>query len=151
MAQAMDKSEVEKRGQGKREKSLTDLYEQMFIKAVKDFVIFKGLFYYESSMNREESKKRMEKSYRFFGLVYGDEDKKRFNMIRTSVMTRIEKDLCVVCNQPRTKMILPCMFLKADCGHSIDGNCKDALLEVIFKKKIKKKLVLFLYYFFFLN
>jgi hypothetical protein len=59
--------------------------------------------------------------------------KKRFELISSNVKTRIKNELCCACKQPRTSMVMPCLFLKADCGHFIDGNCKDKQLEV--KKK----------------
>jgi hypothetical protein len=100
------------------------------VKSCKEFVEFKRLFYPKASNNKDENRDRMERSFRFFELRYGDEDKKRFNMIRTSVLNRMAKELCVVCKQPRKEMILPCQFFKADCGHFIDGNCKDKKLDV---------------------
>jgi hypothetical protein len=126
-------SVVEKKGQGQRGDDLKEVYEYFMVKACKDFVEFKRLFYHrkdENSERKDQTKDRMEKSYRFFELNYGAEDKKRFSLIRTSVLERMEKELCVVCKQPRKEMTLPCQFLKADCGHFIDGNCRDAMKGV---------------------
>jgi hypothetical protein len=129
-AQPKEATVVEKKGRGQRGEDLKEVYEKFMVKSCKEFVEFKRLFYPKASNNKDETRDRMERSFRFFELRYGDEDKKRFNMIRTSVLNRMAKELCVVCKQPRKEMILPCQFFKADCGHFIDGNCKDKKLDV---------------------
>jgi hypothetical protein len=102
------------------------------IKACKEFVEFKRLFFSDVSYAKRssENKARMEKCYKFFDLQYSPTDKKRFDLISSSVKGRIKSELCVVCKQPRTEMVMPCQFLKADCGHFIDGNCRDKQLDV---------------------
>ena len=131
MAEAIAKDD--KKGQGQRGEDLKEVYEFFMTKACKDFVEFKRLFYYLKTANpekRKETKERMEKSYIFFDLKYGSEDHKRYYLIRNYVLERMALELCVVCQQPRAEMTLPCQFMKADCGHFIDGNCRDSMEEV---------------------
>ncbi len=127
---------VEKRGQGERGDNLKEIYEKYMIKACKEFVDFKRLFFPETEFAKKslENKERMIKCYKFFDLTYEDPKnnivKKRFELLSSNVKTRIKNELCCACKQPRTSMVMPCQFLKADCGHFIDGNCKDKQLEV---------------------
>jgi len=137
----------DKKGRGQRGEDLKEIYEYFMVKACKDFVEFKRLFYHLKTANpekRKETSERMEKSYLFFDLKHGKEDHKRYNLIRNYVLERMARELCVVCHQARCEMTLPCQFMKADCGHFIDGNCRDSMEEV-------NILVFLIYKIFFLN
>jgi hypothetical protein len=105
-AQPQEATVVEKKGRGQRGEDLKEVYEKFMVKSCKEFVEFKRLFYPKASNNKDETRDRMERSFKFFELRYGDEDKKRFNMIRTSVLNRMAKELCVVCKQPRNDIAL---------------------------------------------